>query len=368
MIKSLLVFLDKMNKGISFLKRVFDKKIDTVTIFITSKCNSRCIHCFYWKSLNLTNDLNFNEIKRISKSIGKFTNLDFSGGEPFLVNDLPKISKLFYDQNKIESVSIPTNGLLPDKIIKITEKILKILPKSVNVEVNCSLDGFKKTHDYIRGIKGNFEKSIETINKLEKLKKKYSNFYVTANTTISNKNYKELKEFIEFVKTLNVDNHSFDLIRGDHKGILTLPPLKEIGKILQVCFEAKRHYHKSKGFLERFFYLARIKYIYYTQLQVLKNKKWAFQCKANKSTIVIDTDGGIRLCELLPRVGESRNSNYNIKEILSSKIANKQRKTIKCHDCDCTHICFMINSINHSPFILFFKMPIYYFFGRLDKE
>ena len=66
--------------------------------------------------------------------------------------------------------------------------------------INLSLDGLEKTHDFIRGIKGSFKSILKTYNELVKLKKRFSNLYVRINTTINNKNYKEIRAFDNFIK------------------------------------------------------------------------------------------------------------------------------------------------------------------------
>ena len=90
--------------------------------------------------------------------------------------------------NNIKAVGIPTNCLLEEKILSNTEKILQENP-GLRLEINCSLDGLKKEHDFIRGVNGNFNRTISTIKKLNVLKKKYPSLKVTVNTVITNRNY-----------------------------------------------------------------------------------------------------------------------------------------------------------------------------------
>ena len=85
--------------------------IDFLIFFVTSKCNSNCKFCFYKSKLNSGDDLSLGEIRKISLGIGNFTNLLFSGGEPFLREDLPEIVDIFISQNQVKNISIPTNGI-----------------------------------------------------------------------------------------------------------------------------------------------------------------------------------------------------------------------------------------------------------------
>ena len=100
-----------------------------VTHFVTGRCNARCNHCFYWKSLNKgTNELSLGEINRISKSMPNFFSLMLTGGEPFLRDDLSAIAHIYYRNNRIKNLGIPTNGLLPEKIYSTAKNILDTCP------------------------------------------------------------------------------------------------------------------------------------------------------------------------------------------------------------------------------------------------
>lgn len=59
------------------------KKLESVFLFITSQCNSKCRTCFYHDKLNSKDDLTVEQIKRISETSPKFDKLWLSGGNPF---------------------------------------------------------------------------------------------------------------------------------------------------------------------------------------------------------------------------------------------------------------------------------------------
>lgn len=75
--------------------------------------------CFYAQEMDKKQpDLTFDEIKKISETAGQFNRLWISGGEPTLREDLPEILELFYKNNHIKDVNIPTNGLKPARIVE----------------------------------------------------------------------------------------------------------------------------------------------------------------------------------------------------------------------------------------------------------
>ena len=232
--------------------------------------------------------------------------------------------------------------------------ILDNLPQ-LRVQISCSLDGLEKTHDKIRGVKGNFKKVIKTIRLLNEIKNK--RLSVVVNTVITKHNIKEIPQLMEFVKTLPIRIHSFEVMRGDPRSkTIKLPSVKEI-KDLFNQINRNDLYYKRKSKFKRLFDLD--KYTRKIQIDVLKNKKWPFRCLAGDVVAVIEANGDIKLCELLPKVGNLRESNYNFKKIFYGPKANEQRRWIKKTKCSCTHICFIFSTIEHNPLVSFIKIPLY---------
>src|SRR5262245_30212821 len=64
-------------------------------LFINSICNLTCEHCFYWRSLNKRDDLTQKELLKLARELGPFENLNLSGGEPFIREDLGHICRFF---------------------------------------------------------------------------------------------------------------------------------------------------------------------------------------------------------------------------------------------------------------------------------
>ncbi len=172
-----------------------------VVFFVTSRCNSRCKMCFYWKQIEESpqkKELTIEEIQKISTNMPEFYSLAISGGEPFLRDDLTEICKTFVRNNKIGHLSIPTNGLLTNSIISQTEDICKNSPKT-KVEIEFSIDGPARIHDDIRGIKNNFEIAMNGMKKLIELEKIHHNLTVKVNTTFSKFNQNNLCELIDIL-------------------------------------------------------------------------------------------------------------------------------------------------------------------------
>jgi len=346
-----------------FIGNIFNKKLQNMIFFVTARCNSKCIGCFNWKELNKKDDLTLEEIEKISKSMPKIEHILFSGGEPTLREDLAEICNIFRKNNKIRSVSIPTNGLLPKRIVGIVKEII-LRNDGLLVGIHFSLDGLEKTHDYLRGVDGNFKKVQKTIQGINLLKKEYPKRIDTSiNTVISNKNYKELPALIDFVKKLDIEDHTFDLLRGSVKEnrMIDLPNIDEIKKINDLRLKTKKYYLRKRGIVHRMFSVLKEAYLISSQMRIFANKKLGFKCLAGDVSFVMTHRGEIALCELRKTIGELRKENYDFIKVWNNGEAIKQRKDIAKHNCDCTHTCFLSMSIDHSPKIIFWKMLINYF-------
>ena len=346
-----------------FLKNTFIRnKLEFLIFFVTSNCNCRCNICFYWQELNKLKDLSSDEISKISKSIGKFRTLLLSGGEPFLRDGLFEVCQQFIENNKISALTIPTNGILTEKITDFCARTLRLYPELI-LSVSISIDGPKDLHDATRGVAGVFDKATETLKELLKLKSHYKNLELIVNTVITDKNIGQLACFMNFIfDNFDIDYHDFELLRGDYKNKnLYLPSLEEIRKIHSSIVENRKRYIKRKeaNFLEYFATLSLLKLSQKLKERCLAKKKPLFACSAGRNIAVLDANGDVKLCELLPAVGSLKDTNYDFSAVLNLKKANELKRTIKETKCSCTHVCFIKLTISSYFRTIFYLMYNY---------
>jgi MoaA/NifB/PqqE/SkfB family radical SAM enzyme len=310
---------------------------------ITDRCNAKCLMCFNWQRVNQkTSELSLDEINRFSKSMGVIPSLTVGGGEPFFRDDLPEICKIFYKNNKTARISIPTNSLLTEKILESTKKILEICP--ARIVIVLSLDGVGEIHDEIRGVKGTFNKVLENYKNLTVLAWEYPNLQINVNTTISSKNQDHLPELINFVdQNLNVNFHTLEVIRGSfNEKIIKVPSPEKynqlIGQLMTSRTLNKNKYHKLIYF--SYHRLA---------LKTMLKKKQLIPCRVSSFMPMIDAEGNVYNCELLPPIGNIKEANYDFMKIWHSDKAKKQRQDIAAKKCYCTHYCYQIQNIVMSP-------------------
>ena len=87
--------------------------------------------------------------------------LALTGGEISTNNQFPEIIALIKKHcRKLRIITFTTNGLAPQRILEYALLIKNEL--DCDKFITISLDGDEETHDTIRGIKGNYEKCMET--------------------------------------------------------------------------------------------------------------------------------------------------------------------------------------------------------------
>ena len=213
------------------------KKLGTVIFFVTSRCNAACETCFYHEELNQKGDLTFEQITRVSETMPEITDLWLSGGEPTLRKDVSKIVDLFVKNNGVERLIVPTNGLIKERVADLVEHSLSRNEQIKELYLNIALDGYGETHDQIRGVPGNWEKTLECIRFLYPLKNRFEDrFRLNVNTVVCASNYTEIKKLSEYLwSEFTLDGQYFNIIRGETKvgdGIKEVPlgALSEIYK------------------------------------------------------------------------------------------------------------------------------------------
>src|SRR5438046_8554980 len=137
-----------------------------LNILVTSVCDMRCTHWFFTEELDdrprKKLQMKTDEIARISETLGgNLGVLVLAGGEPFTRKDLPEIVRAFYENNKLDSVYLMSNGQIHPRIFPDVSRILDECPK-LTVTVAHGMDGVKQAHEKMRRKEGSWEKAMHT--------------------------------------------------------------------------------------------------------------------------------------------------------------------------------------------------------------
>ncbi len=333
------------------LPRIFFPKGDPLQFifFITAKCNLRCRHCFYLENIDEPKDeLSLNEIEKISHGMGDLLWLSLTGGEPFLRKDIAQIAKIFYVNNKFNLLTICTNGILQDQIIRSVSDICRTCKKG-HIIIYVSLDGMKETHDHLRGLQGGFETALGTVRELKKLKKDFKNLNVGTITTCSAENQKDMGRLASFLKSeIKPDNISINLIRGKPRstnlGAVDLKHYFEFVKVQKEGWATGDFGHFNlfgKTFIRRRELLQ--KQVIST---VFKEDRYVIPCLAGNISCVMTETGDLYPCEILDKkIGNIKETDYDFKRLWHSTEAAKLRSFIKDTKCYCTYECAITTNI-----------------------
>ena len=277
----------------------------------------------------------------------EFHDLWISGGEPFLRKDLAKIIQMFYLNNGIRDVRIPTNGLPTVQTIQIVKEILQTCPE-LQLEVDVSIDGLGETHDRIRGVPGNFEKALITITELQALRSLWPNFTLYINSVITQENQEEITTMGHFFEKNNqLDGHYFQIIRGDPKDpALQSVEAQKLDQIYQGVLAINLRYvskaSRKKSWLDplmRAYWKAGYLFSYQTQYRNYTERiKWKMPCIAGQTSVVIDYNGDVMVCELRKPIGNLRRYGMDFRRFWSSIERNLEVRQVKLDQCFCTHL------------------------------
>lgn len=183
----------------------------SITITVTRKCNSHCIMCNIWRLGRAHDELTRDEIVRFlcSPHFSGLVELDLTGGEPFLREDLSELIADVADLKdhtlrNLQTVALATNGLLPDLVCGTVKRMLSYLNGRCDLVMVCSLDGIGPTHDLVRGTPGSYTRVMQTIEGLKGLTAGPYPLRLGVKTTILPHNWDQIPHLIDFARDQGV--------------------------------------------------------------------------------------------------------------------------------------------------------------------
>jgi MoaA/NifB/PqqE/SkfB family radical SAM enzyme len=347
-----------------------EKRLGTIILFVTSRCNSFCRTCFYHEELNQPGDLTFAQIEKISRTMPPITDLWLSGGEPTLRHDVSEIVDMFVRNNGLRRLIIPTNGLVKDRVCEIVDRALGA-HSELDLYLNIALDGYGETHDRIRGVPGHWPKTLDCIRALYPLKEKYTDrLRLNVNTVVCADNYREIEKLGEFMwENFRLDGQYFNIVRGETpvgEEIKHVPSESLPAMYAYISQLTKRYGDRmfagddaTKRFVKNVAYVGTITTHYRTQHENFDGSKaWPFPCTAGETIAVIDYNGDVRACELREKFGSLRDHDYDFGALWSAQARDAELNAIDGGKaCWCTHVCFIHDSMRHSRRALLVEAP-----------
>ncbi len=338
-----------------YLRYIRKAGLFQVIYHVTRKCNARCLSCFSWKRTETdAPELTLDELGRITTSMPKFPWLLLSGGEPFLREDLPEIVSMFYENNGVRHVTLPTNGLMPERISTTVERLCSSA-KEATLNLALSIDGIGKEHDRMRGCPGNFEKLLKTWELVGPLRDRLPNLSVKFHTVLSNQNYTHFDEIREFVERLGPDLHTFDFLRGNPADeTLALPPEETLADLSRKIKGVLRRYGgydrlRRHNSLLKTVYEAVVEDYCDEFLKIRRESRQTVPCVADRMTLVLGASGEASLCEMLGPFASFRDFDYDFDALWDCEASKRARRDVTARKCYCYHPCYQTINILFHP-------------------
>ena len=308
-----------------------------LNMLVTSVCDMRCVHCFFTDELNdkarKKLQMTTANFERISETLnGTLPVLIIAGGEPFTRKDLPEIVRAFYENNKLESVYLMSNGGIQQRIMPDVQRILDECPK-LNVTVALGIDGLKEDHEKIRQKVGSWDKAIDTARQLQAIKKEIPRLDVQTCTCFMNSNQERIFDWYDFLRyELKPDKINVNYIRppaaSPEELNIDLNRYRQLSALIDD--DSRRglisnHYAGKGGFFKAAIDIHMHEVIAKTEME----QKAQLQCHAGNTGGVIYDEGTVSSCENLDPVANLRDYDWNFWKLC---LRHKSRRPCYPHD------------------------------------
>lgn len=307
----------------------------SVVVSVSYRCNSKCRTCDIWRKPN--DDMTLAEWEEVFRRLGRApVYITFTGGEPFLRKDLDDLVIAAYEHCRPAIITIPTNGLLAERIPPRVRRICEACP-GAQVGINLSLDGVGEEHDDIRGVPGNWEQAMKTWAALKALQRDLPNLVLTVHTVISRFNVHRFREIYEGLRPLQPDSYITEVaeerVELDTVGWGITPSPEAYAPVAAfLSEEAKKA--PAKG-VARFTQAFRAQY-YQLASRVLQQRRQVIDCYAGWASAHIAPNGDVWSCCIRAEgMGNLRETGYDLAPIWFGPLASKLRRSIKNKECAC---------------------------------
>jgi MoaA/NifB/PqqE/SkfB family radical SAM enzyme len=258
--------------------------------------------------------------------------LDVTGGEPFLRNDLIElfsgVSRLKRTTlTQLRSVAITTNGFLTENVVAGTTAIANILRESnLDLVVVLAMDAVGEIHDRIRNVKGGWQRLNATIQDLIDLRRSHPNLILGLKTTVLPLNVSQLDDITRYA-----DKHSLFTIIS--------PCIITAGRYANEGLEESLRFREEDiSHMIRFYEGPAFRWSYHRSvlLDLFKTGSVHKPCSAGFNYFFVRSTGDVHPCPLIKeRLGNLRET--PIADLMHSRRAREFRRKIgtfsQCRSC-----------------------------------
>lgn len=239
-------------------------------------------------------------------------------------------------------------------IVEQTETILKTC-KGQQITIGISLDGLGEEHDRYRKLNNLFDRVVNTVNELHRLKKYHTNLRVAIGMVVHGFNIEKVENTAIWIRNnLSIDLLKPILVRGN-----PFNPSARNDQCIEVYEKIVDNDHswlmektaKKTTFTDKVI-IAKENVQRNIIKEISSSKVSSITCSGARETTVMYPSGNIAGCEMRTNIlGNIRDYNYNFKNVWFSNEANKFRSNVgKVKECKgCYHHCFISPAIFRTP-------------------
>jgi Fe-coproporphyrin III synthase len=320
------------------------ERLPLATLYLTDRCNSRCVTCDYWRHGKA--DLSTAEVERLLPALEQLRTevVLLSGGEPLMNPEWAAITRLLRGSGL--KVWLLTSGL---SLVKNARAAAELLDA-----ITVSLDGTNaETYQSIRGLDA-FDNVCEGIKAAAAL-----GLAPSVRVTVQRSNYRQLPEFVALTRQLGArqvsflavdvaNPHAFGRNEAFSKDLtLSLEDLIEFDRVLSDMEESCAAEFDS-GFIAESPSKLRRLFQYFTAIQG-RGSYPKVRCNAPEFSAVIGATGKVQPCFFISGTHNAQLRDGNLSGVLNSKPMTALRAAIRegeraeCKTC----VCSLWRDLNH---------------------
>ncbi len=294
------------------------------TVAVTSQCNSRCVMCNIWRETDRT-ELAQDRYLVLPSSL---RTINVTGGEPFMRGDIVEVVRRIHEAAPRSRIVISTNGYLTERIVGAVKEIKEFHPR---LGVGVSIDGIGEAHDKIRGLKGSYERAVETLGQLKALKVDD----LRIGMTILPENQNELTRVFELAEALGVE---FTTTIAHNSGIYFKKtdnaPAEVTDQLRKGIQDIMRGYLRSFD-VKRWFKAYHLAGLIDPGMRMRAAK----DCEAGRRFFFLDSKGRAYPCIVLDsEMGDIEQSD-DFQSLFTSGKADEARRVVRSCRQDCWMVC-----------------------------
>ena len=312
------------------------RRLPLLTLYLSERCNSRCVTCDYWR--NGLRDMSLASVTELLPSLQALhtETVLISGGEPLLNPEWFEIAELLRDRGL--GLWLLTSGL---SLAKHVRRVVQVFDS-----ITVSLDGTcRETYAAIRGVDA-FDKVCTGIRQATD-----AGAALSLRVTLQRTNFRELPAFVDLAKALAVRQVSFLPVdvanphafarQGGVTPALALAP-EHLAEFEQLIGRLEREHADSfrSGFIAESPQKLRRMLQYFGAI-LGRDEYPDVRCNAPEFSAVVDASLRVRPCFFIPGTGDADVHGKDLADALNLDGMGRLRASIRrgerseCATCVC---------------------------------